>query len=227
MDVLLCVGKGKTACEPVIDYCQHRFGNDLTLYSPCRNDTVPDELLLWEGELLVSYLCPVILPVGLLQRAELAINFHPGPPEYPGSGCVNWALYDGTPTYGVTVHTMGKQVDAGPILAVKRFRIDPGETVSSLTTKCHAHLLSMFYDVTSNVLDWTPVECVWGGGGKRRTRADLDALCRIGPDMDKEEVARRVRATTYPGAPGPYIEVHGYKFTHTPELVTNSPPDGT
>ena len=38
-------------------------------------------------------------------------------PKYPGSGCINWALYDNAEDFGVTAHLMTK-VDDGPIIKV-------------------------------------------------------------------------------------------------------------
>jgi hypothetical protein len=32
--------------------------------------------------------------------------------------------------------------------------------------------------------------------------------------MSEDEVARRVRATTFPGAPGAYVEVQGVRFAY-------------
>ena len=64
-----------------------------------------------------------IIPRSLLLRSSLAINFHPGPPDYPGSGMINWALYDQCESFGVTAHLMNEKVDNGKILKVKRFKI--------------------------------------------------------------------------------------------------------
>jgi len=43
----------------------------------------------------------------------------------------------------------------------------------------------------------------------------LDELCRIDPQtMDEEEIRRRIRATTYPGMPGPYMEKDNQKINY-------------
>ena len=63
-----------------------------------------------------------ILKKNLIDKAQIAaINFHPGPPEYPGSGCLNFALYDNSKEYGVTVHLMNDKVDNGKIIECLRF----------------------------------------------------------------------------------------------------------
>ena len=65
-----------------------------------------------------------ILRKNILKRVNFAaINFHPGPPEYRGMGCVNYALYDEVKKYGCTAHIMGKHIDLGTIINVKRFAV--------------------------------------------------------------------------------------------------------
>ena len=48
-------------------------------------------------------------------------------------------------------------------------------------------------------------------------RRELEELCKVTIDMEEEEIKRRIRATTYPGMPGAYIEVSGYKFSCSPD----------
>ena len=49
----------------------------------------------------------------------MAINFHPGPPEFRGIGCANFALLKNSKYYGSTAHVMEAKVDSGPILMSK------------------------------------------------------------------------------------------------------------
>ena len=43
-------------------------------------------------------------------------------------------------------------------------------------------------------------------------RKELNALCEITPDMDEQEIKRRIRATSFPGMPGAYVILCGEKF---------------
>lgn len=178
-----------------------------------------------EADLTVSYISPWVIPDRILQQTKKwAINFHPGPPEYPGIGCTNFALYEGAHEYGVTAHIMERTVDSGRILGVRRFAIEPCETVFSLTEKAYAHLSLLFEEVIEAVLrkDELPVcDEVW----KRRpfTRRQLEDLCRLEFRMTKEEIDRRIRATTYPGMPGAYLEWMGHTFEYSPERLTTLP----
>ena len=93
-----------------------------------------------------------MLPKYLIDKAKIAaINFHPGPPEYPGSGCVNFALYDGVDYYGVTAHLMNERIDNGRIIKVLRFPILMEDDVQSLLSRSHQYLLTLFFDVISGI----------------------------------------------------------------------------
>ncbi len=168
---------------------------------------------------LISYISPWIISKSLLDITQIAaINFHPGPPEYPGIGCTNFALYDGAKDFGITVHHMLPKVDTGKIIMVRRFPIAENETVWTLSQKCYAHIfvafcemLPMFKRGEENWDCLTYSDLVWTR--EPYTRKQLDELCVITEDMSDEEVARRVKATTFPNMPGAYIEKGGHKFS--------------
>lgn len=171
-----------------------------------RTDPIPNDLRSWSGEYLVSFLGPWVVPRDVLARtSRAAINFHPGPPEYPGIGCYNFALYEGAAEYGVTCHHMAALVDSGPIVRVVRFPIFPSDTVSSLKERSAAHLLSLFYDIVSGIVSGAQLATSDERWTRRPfTRRELDDLCRIEAGMDSAEVERRLRATTYPDTSGPF-----------------------
>ena len=181
-----------------------------------RLDSFPAPSLEWEGDLLISYISPWIIPKPLLKRARLAaINFHPGPPEYPGIGCTTFAIYNRQKQYGVTVHHMEEKVDSGSIISVRRFPIGSDDTVFGLTQRCYENLKALFDCVIAHLLsegELPKSKEKWAG--KPYRRRDLDDLCKITPDMSGEEIDRRIRATTYPGMPGAFLEVHGHRFEY-------------
>ena len=53
---------------------------------------------------------------------------------------------------------------------------------------------------------------------KSTTRKELDNLGRLTPNMSKEEITRRIRATSYKQWQ-PSIEIHGFKFGLRPETM--------
>jgi len=171
-----------------------------------------------EFSYLISYIGPWVIGKNLLDITTLAaINFHPGPPEYPGIGCTNFALYHGAKQFGITVHHMEPKVDSGEIIMVKRFPVAPSDTVWTLSQKCYAYIFAAFCELLPLFKECSDFRGMSNEVWRRKpyTRKELDALCEITEDMSDEEVKRRVRATTYPDMPGAYIKKGGYKFEFT------------
>jgi methionyl-tRNA formyltransferase len=196
----------------------NRHGCEVILYRGERKDPFPVQAYGIGADIVLSYMSPWLIPDRILHETKKwSINFHPGPPEYPGIGCTNFALYEGRAEYGVTAHLMEHSVDSGQIIGVRRFRIDPMETVYSLTQRAYTELLELFKDTMGYLFakdDLPASQEVWTRRPLRRS--ELEALCRVDFDMPKEEIGRRIRATTYPGMPGAYMEWMGYRFEYNP-----------
>ncbi|WP_210528171.1 MupA/Atu3671 family FMN-dependent luciferase-like monooxygenase [Rubellimicrobium arenae] len=96
-----------------------------------------------------------ILPADILALPTRgAVNFHDGPlPERAGLNAPVWALLEGAPEHGVTWHLIQGGVDAGPILAARRFSVAEGETALSLNTRCFAAGLDSFPEVLAQLRD--------------------------------------------------------------------------
>lgn len=180
------------------DFVRKHFPHSL-IFTGGRNDKLPDEVLNWKGDLLVSFISSWIYPEQLLSNAAFAaINFHPGSPEYPGTGCTNFAVYNGAKEYGVTCHHMNAGVDSGKIIAVKRFPVQEGDTVYGITQHCYQLIEETFYEIMNRILQGQPLpETDEQWKRKPFTRKQLDELCTITPDMSQEEINKRIKATTY------------------------------
>ncbi len=75
-------------------------------------------------------------------------------------------------------------------------------------------MTAMFHDIVSLVAEGAELpnaNVVWS----RRpfTRADLDELHHVAPDMPAEEIERRRRAVTYPGFPGVKLKLGDVVFS--------------
>lgn len=191
----------------------------ITILETDRSAALDPLSIHWTGDYLISYLCQRIIPGPLLSRAsKAAINFHPGPPEYPGIGCTNFAIYHERKSFGVTCHLMHDAVDCGPIIAVRRFDIDDSDTVFSLTQKCYSHLISLLETIIAKIAcDSTLQQSNERWARPAYRRSELDELCRITIDMSNQEIKRRVRATTFPNRPGAFLEIGGYRFEYKAE----------
>jgi len=196
--VLFLSKKENLYAQRAADFITRNFHQPL-IFEGTRKDQLPPAVLGWKGDLLISFISSWILPTQLLDHAEFAaINFHPGSPDYPGTGCTNFAFYNGEKEYGVTAHHMKAVVDTGNIISVKRFPLKDDDTVYGATQHCYELIEEMFYEIMECILQGHPLPTsseTW----KRKpyTRKQLDELCEIKPGMSEEEIERRVRATTY------------------------------
>lgn len=196
--VLFLRKKDNEYAQRAEDFIRAHFPNAI-VFSGSRHDKLPPEVLSWSGELMISFISSWIYPAELLNSAKVAaINFHPGSPEYPGTGCTNFAVYNGETEYGITCHHMNAAVDSGNIIQVKRFPLSEKDTVYAITQHCYQLIEESFYEILQLILNGQSLP-VTNDTWKRKpyTRKQLDDLCHIRPDMSEDEIKRRIKATTY------------------------------
>ena len=86
-------------------------------------DPFPESIAKKYYDVIISYISPWIVPKMILDKTKKwNINFHPGPPEYPRIGCLNFAIYDSAKQFGVTAHIMEPKVDRGKIIGINRLQ---------------------------------------------------------------------------------------------------------
>ncbi|MFH1282643.1 MAG: formyltransferase family protein [bacterium] len=217
MKAILFIKKDKPTAREVVEYLHTHF-RELVVCQGKRGDKFPKDALKGCPDILISYLSPWIIPDNVLNKTRLwNINFHPGPPRYPGIGCFNFAIYNKEMFYGVTAHLMNEKVDDGRIIAVKRFALLESESVYSLSIKSYECMLSLFFEVMNFILkDNKLPECSEAWKRKPYTRKELEELCKIDNDMIKQEIEKRIRATLYPNMPGAYIDMFDFRFEYNP-----------
>ena len=185
-------------CASALQFLQSNF-SDVSSHLGEWGDALPDGVRSWSGDYLISYLSRWVVPDAVLGKAKIAaINFHPASPEYPGIGCTNFALYEEAEEFGVTCHHMARKVDTGRIIAVRRFPVYPTDDVASLLSRTYAVQIDLFYEITDVILrgdDLPSAEERWSR--EPFSRKQFNELTIIKPDMDEEEVRKRVRATTF------------------------------
>jgi methionyl-tRNA formyltransferase len=210
---ILLLTKPTDICKEVQSYVK-RENSNTTIFEGDRGESFPMRNFKGNYDYIISFLSPWILSKEVLQQADNSINFHPGTPSYPGAAGYNLALYNGDKEYGVLSHHMDLEVDSGKIIRVDRFPTYSTDSVLTLKNRSMDHLVRLFYDVFCLVKSGSALpESNENWSRKPYTRKDLLELCRITPDMDQQEINRRIRATYFPGArDSPYIEIEGRRF---------------
>lgn len=203
-------------CQSAAGLASAFWGDRVEVFHGRNGDPFPDLGALGEIHGVVSYLSPWIVPKTVLDEVEMAINFHPGSCDYPGIGCYNFALYEGAPEYGAVCHHMAPAVDTGGIIMERLFTVAPGETVEGLKLRTMVVMLDMFHELLP-ALAAGQAELPRGAREWMRRpflRRELNELCVLSPEMAPAEVERRIRATVYPGQPGPVLRLWGHDFTY-------------
>jgi len=218
---VLFFGRAKCNLSESILERLKKFGFDVTyVQSNKRGQKLSEDILHWEGDFILCFRSFFILPKKLIQKAKVAaVNFHPGPPEYPGSGCINFALYDNAKVFGVTAHTMNEKIDNGVILEVRRFPIYSHYDLPILLSRTHNELFNLCCDfieeiktygdsIIKNKITLSKDE-KWKG--KARLLKELDELQTVSSNITEKELYRIIRATYIKEYP-PRIKLHGLNF---------------
>ena len=180
------------------------------IWSSKRNEKLP-EGIDWMGfDYFLCYRSYFILPKFLIESPKFySINFHPGSPKYPGSGGINFALYNNDKNFGVTVHLMDEKVDSGNILGTKYFPIFENDNLFQLIDRTHNNLFDLFIEFTNNLRKYGKSyieknlienkEVIWGD--LKRTVKDIEKYQLIDEDIDEIELKRRIRSFNYTNYP--------------------------
>ena len=169
-------------------------------------------------------LCLHTLTSHIFTARELAgcdlgiINLHPAPlPYYRGCNSYAHAILNGDRTYGVTLHYMTEQLDAGPIIARDWLAIEPGDTGHSLYWRAQCVAVNMFARELGRIMDqasWCQrIPDVLEQDERLVRYYPRDSLVELkdATGLDGDELDRRVRALDFPPfAPAYVTERDGY-----------------
>lgn len=146
---------------------------------------------------LIGFTTGTVVPGWMLRAAGFgAYNFHPGPPDYPGWGPLNFALYEGARHFGVTAHAMEAAVDSGAIVGASRFPVPAGIDYDGLQGLMVAALMRLLgllaRPLATEPGPLAPIPLAWGP--LHYTRRTAEGLRAAGADAGPEERARLARA---------------------------------
>lgn len=171
----------------------------------------PTKVSLPQADFLFVAYYDAILPAKIFSEFSDAFNLHLADTEVMrGAHPTYWAIREGHPRHGVTLHRIVEKVDAGPVVAKKEFDIDPTWTGREL------------YDVATRegielVAETLPL--ILSGGYQTRPPGDTAAVKKKRRDFPGHEVnlpietERQLRALIFNPFPLPWVKIGGQRYT--------------
>jgi methionyl-tRNA formyltransferase len=191
-------------------------------------ESLDEYLALPSVDVAISVQHDQILKTPHLQKpSDLAVNLHMAPlPEYRGCNQFSFAILDEADWFGATLHVMSEDVDAGDILAERRFRIPDNCWVKELYDRTVDASVKLFEESISDLLNGqytrTPQEdLVDERGTSYHYRDEIEEIKHIRLHWKEERIQRHIRATAMPGFEPPYTEIDGRRVHLRPEQWAN------
>jgi methionyl-tRNA formyltransferase len=175
-----------------------------------------------EGQAVVSSLAPELLVVcdyGQILSADVlglvplgGINLHASLlPKYRGAAPIHWALLNGDEETGVTVIHMTPRLDAGPILAQRRTRIDSEESQAQLEARLARLGIEPVHESISLLAAWDRISPI----GRPQAASHATSALRLRKEhgaIDWSRTAEQIRNQVRALKPWPGT----YTFWHRP-----------
>lgn len=171
-------------------------------------------LLLDTPDVLFAFRSHTIVRKAFIDAIPLCINFHPGPPERRGTGCVNFALIAGDHSYGCTCHHIDTEIDHGPIINVRRFPVSERDGVAEVLNRTYDYMLCQLYEVVDRIAEGkgiTQADHVWSGAVGKACEMNALREITLSPEA-AADLDRQVRATAF-GMFQPFVVLHGRRFS--------------
>jgi methionyl-tRNA formyltransferase len=171
------------------------------LDSPKADQRVHDALAAHRPNIIVSCWYARILPTEMLELARLGgINVHPGKlPFYKGRWPTPWYILNGDPTYGIAIHRMVAEVDAGDVFVQREYSIPPRMTGHELIRETMRRsgevLMESFDGIVSGAIRATPQ----APGGSRYDH--IDKIHTVDWSQPAEIINRHIRVHARPYEP--------------------------
>ena len=149
---ILFLGRAKDKDSiKILNKIKKNFKNVEVVWSKFKKQKISQKVFKKKFDLIISYRSYFILNQKLINNSKLAINFHPGPPEYRGIGCTNFALLNNEKKYGVTCHLIDEKIDSGKIIKVKYFKINKKNNLKEVLEMTHRAMFNLANIVFNNI----------------------------------------------------------------------------
>lgn len=169
-----------------------------------------------QAPVAVSINWPTLMPESVLDRFEHGVlNGHAGDlPRYRGNAAPNWAILRGETEVVVTVHRMVAELDAGPIIAKRRFPITDQTYIGDVYAFMQSWWPMMFVEaldgLEAGTLEPRPQDPDRAASLRVLPRNPEDALIDWAQSADS--ICRLVRASAEPFS-GAFTYMDGERLT--------------
>ena len=164
---------------------------------------------------LISFLNRLYISSNIRRKIKInSFNFHPGPPEYPGYGCYNFALLDKVNSYGSTIHIINNKFDNGEIVNIKKFKISYKKiNLDKLIAMTHKNIIKQAKKFINDILRGKlRVNNSYKWKKKAYTKKKFELAREIKLNDSKKRILKKIKAFTYKDYESVYINLKGFKF---------------
>jgi methionyl-tRNA formyltransferase len=202
-------------------YLKKNFKYVSVIYNNLINhNEIKRRIKLWNGDYIISFRSNYLFKKNEIAKpSRNIINFHPGPPEYRGIGCVNFAIMKNEQKYGVTAHFIdSNQIDNGKIVDVVSWKIKKNSTVDEILQKTYIQQFCQLKKIVSYIkkdnlefLIKKNIKYKWSK--KLYTKKELNDLYFIQTSIKKNSFLKILRSTVTEKFK-PYVLIHKKKFVY-------------
>ena len=164
---------------------------------------------------LISFLNSKYINKSVRKKIKInSFNFHPGPPEYPGFGCYNFALLDKTNYYGSTVHIINDKFDNGKILNVNKFKVSYKKlNLEKLIDMTHRNIIKQARHFINDILNKElKINGKFKWKKKAFTKKEFEIAREIKLNDSKTNILKKIKAFSYKNYENVYVNLKGFKF---------------
>lgn len=197
LKVLAIVRKKDTYSKNLLNYLKKNVTNILVLYSEdSKSYLFKKKINKWKGDYIFSFRSKFILKKNILKKAKkMSINFHPGPPEYRGIGCANFAILNDEKVFGVTAHIINNKIDNGKILKVIYFKFNKSWNLKLLLKKTHQSLLELAIEIIDKIFKKKIFKSNYRWSKKLYNLKQLNELYNLNKSLKKYNLDKILKAT--------------------------------
>jgi methionyl-tRNA formyltransferase len=202
-------------------YLKKNFRYVSVIYNNLVNhEQIKHRIKSWRGHYILCFRSNYLIKKNEIKKASKnVINFHPGPPQYRGIGCVNFAIMNNEKIYGSTAHLIDSdKIDNGKIVDVVLWKIKKNSSIDKILIKTYEKQFYQFkrvvkYIKKNNLEFLIKKNKNYKWSKKLYTKNDLNDLYLIDANI-KKNYLKKILKSTITEKFKPYVLIHGQKFVY-------------